>query len=205
MDDAGSLRTCEEAGSDTSHGFMLTVPLLMTVRIGAYAQAHCPWAPNQAPPTSKQDGRMTTTQQPGLRSVLAKPGYPALVRRPDHLAVGRHREHRRAGRTGVPPDRPGPGVSGAVIAEILPVLLLAPIAGAIVDRLPRARVMVAADLWRTALAGVLPLADHHLAAVYAIAFGLSADAVFFNPAAASVLPGIVDETELVAASQAGRG
>ena len=94
----------------------------------------------------------------------------------------------------------GLGVSGVVIAEILPVLLLAPVAGAIVDRLPRVRVMVAADLWRTALAGVLPLADHHLAAVYAIAFGLSAGAVFFNPASASVLPAIVEKDELVAAN-----
>jgi hypothetical protein len=82
----------------------------------------------------------------------------------------------------------GLGVSGAVIAEIAPVLLLAPVAGALVDWLPRVRVMVAADLWRTALAAMLPLVDHHLAAVYAIGFGLSAGAVFFNPAAASVLP-----------------
>lgn len=94
----------------------------------------------------------------------------------------------------------GLGVSGVVIAEILPVLLLAPIAGAIVDHLPRVRVMIAADLWRTALAGVLPLADHHLAAVYAIAFGLLAGAVFFNPASASVLPSIVSKQELVAAN-----
>ncbi len=94
----------------------------------------------------------------------------------------------------------GLGVSGAVIAEILPVLLLAPIAGAIVDHLPGVRVMVAADLWRTALAGLLPLADQHLAAVYAIAFGLSAGAVFFNPASASVLPAIVEKDELVAAN-----
>jgi len=33
----------------------------------------------------------------------------------------------------------------AVVAAILPVLLLAPIAGGTVDRLPRVRVMVAAD------------------------------------------------------------
>lgn len=92
------------------------------------------------------------------------------------------------------------GVGGAVIAEILPVLLFAPLAGAIADRQPRVRVMVAVDLWRAALAAVLPLADQRLAAVYAIAFGLSVDGVFFNPAAAPVLPSIVAETELVAAS-----
>ena len=58
--------------------------------------------------------------------------------------------------------------------------------------------MVAADLWRAALAALLPLADHRLAAVYAIAFGLSAGTVFFNPVAAALLPAIVDEQEVVA-------
>jgi len=91
-------------------------------------------------------------------------------------------------------------VSGMVIAEILPVLLLAPIAGAVADRLPRIGVMVAADLWRAGLAALLPVASHNLAAVYAIAFGLSAGGVFFNPASASVLPAIVSEDELIAAN-----
>ena len=91
-------------------------------------------------------------------------------------------------------------VSGVVIAEVLPVLLLAPVAGTVADRLPRVGVMVAADLWRTGLAALLPLASGHLAAVYVIAFGLSAGGVFFNPASASVLPAIVGEDELIAAN-----
>ena len=82
----------------------------------------------------------------------------------------------------------GLGVTGAVIAEIAPVLLLAPLAGAVIDRLPRVRVMIVADLWRMALAAVLPMVDQDLVAVYAVAFGLAAGAVFFNPAASSVLP-----------------
>lgn len=94
----------------------------------------------------------------------------------------------------------GLGVTGVVIAEIAPVLLLAPLAGVVVDRLPRVRVMVAADLWRMGLAGLLPLVDHELAAVYAVAFGLAAGGVVFNPAAAAALPSIVDEDELVAAN-----
>ena len=94
----------------------------------------------------------------------------------------------------------GFGVSGVVIAEILPVLLLAPIAGAIVDRLPRIRVMVAADVVRMVLAAVLPVFDQHMIAVFLIAFGLSAGSVFFNPASASALPSIVAEDELVAAN-----
>jgi MFS family permease len=94
----------------------------------------------------------------------------------------------------------GLGVTGVVIAEILPVLLLAPVAGMVVDRLPRVQVMVAADLWRMGLAGLLPLIDHRLVAVYAVAFGLAAGGVAFNPAAAAVLPSVVDEEELVAAN-----
>ena len=42
------------------------------------------------------------------------------------------------------------------------------------------------------------LTAHHLAAVYAAGFGLSADGVFFNPAAALLLPSMVGEHELVA-------
>lgn len=55
-------------------------------------------------------------------------------------------------------------------------------------------------MWRTCLAALLPLASGHLAAVYLIAFGLSAGGVFFNPASASVLPAIVAEDELIAAN-----
>lgn len=94
----------------------------------------------------------------------------------------------------------GLGVSGVVIAEIIPVLLLAPVAGAVVDRLPRVPVMIGADLVRAALAFALPFVDGSVAAVYAVAVGLSAAAVFFNPAAQSVLPAIVRERDLVAAN-----
>jgi hypothetical protein len=94
----------------------------------------------------------------------------------------------------------GLGVAGVVVPEIIPVLLLAPVAGALVDRLPAVRVMIGADLVRAALAFALPFLDSRVAPVYAIAVGLSAGAVFFNPAAASVLPAIVRERELVAAN-----
>ncbi len=94
----------------------------------------------------------------------------------------------------------GLGVSWVVVAEILPVLVLAPVAGAVVDRLPRVRVMVVADLVRAALAFTLPFVDGQVGAVYAVAVGLSAGAVFFNPAAQSVLPAIVAERDLVAAN-----
>src|SRR5712692_1261159 len=92
----------------------------------------------------------------------------------------------------------GLGVSGVVIAEIVPVLLLAPL----VDRLPRVAVMVGADLARVVLAAVLAVWHGEVLVVYAIAFGLSAGAVFFNPAAGSLLPALVKDDELVAANSA---
>jgi MFS family permease len=146
------------------------------------------------------DGRMTTVSRPRLRPVLANAGYRRLFAAQTISRWGDTLSTVALVVLVFQLTGSGLGVSGAVIAEILPVLLLAPIAGAVVDRLPRVQVMVVADLWRAAMAAVLPLVDHHLAAVYAIAFGLSAGAVFFNPAAASVLPAIVGEDELVAAN-----
>ncbi len=94
----------------------------------------------------------------------------------------------------------GLGVSGAVLAEIAPVLLLALLAGPLVDRLPRVAVMVAADLVRLVLAAVLALWHGDIAVVYTVAFGLSAGSVFFDPAAASLLPTLVGDEQLVAAN-----
>jgi MFS family permease len=94
----------------------------------------------------------------------------------------------------------GLGVSGVVVAEILPVLLLAPLAGALVDRWPRVRVMVGADLLRLLLMVVLAVWHDSAAGVYLVAFGMSVGAVFFNPAAGSVLPALVRRDALVAAN-----
>lgn len=94
----------------------------------------------------------------------------------------------------------GLGTAGVIVAEIVPVLLLAPVAGELVDRLPRRAVMVAADVWRAALMALLPLVDSSVGAVYAVAFGLSVGSVFFNPAAGSLVPALVQERQLVAAN-----
>lgn len=93
-------------------------------------------------------------------------------------------------------------VSGAVIMEIIPVLAFGFLAGTVVDRLPRRRVMIASDLGRAAIAGLLAINPDHLWALYAAAFSLSALTTFFNPAAASVTPDLVDDDELVGANSA---
>jgi MFS family permease len=143
---------------------------------------------------------MATPKRPGLRTVLAKPTYQRLF---TAQTLSRWGDTFNTVALVVLVFRltgSGLGVTGAVIAEIAPVLVLAPLAGAVIDRLPRVRVMIAADLWRMALAAALPLVDQHLLAVYAVAFGLAAGGVFFNPAASSALPSIVDDDELVAAN-----
>jgi MFS family permease len=92
---------------------------------------------------------------------------------------------------------------GATVAfEIAPVLAFGFVAGAVVDRLPRREVMVAADIGRALIAAGLAVFSQNLAVVYAAAFGLSAFSVFFNPAAASVVPVLVGSDDVVGANSA---
>jgi MFS family permease len=93
-------------------------------------------------------------------------------------------------------------VAGTVAFEIAPVLVFGFIAGAMVDRLPRQRVMVLADVARAAIAMGLAFSHGSLWAIYLAAFGLSSFAVFFNPAAASVAPALVEEDDVVGANSA---
>ncbi len=145
---------------------------------------------------------MTTGRRPGLRAVLANSGYRRLFAAQTVSRWGDTASTVALVVLVFQLTGSGLKVTGAVIAEILPMLMLGPVAGAVADRLPRIRVMVLADLWRMALAAMLPLASHHLAAVYAVAFGLSAGTVFFSPAAAAAVPSIVSEDELIAANSA---
>jgi MFS family permease len=98
--------------------------------------------------------------------------------------------------------RSGLGVAGTVMFEVLPVLLLGPVAGLAADRLPRRSVMIGADLFRAVVALVLVMAANSVAVAYGVAFGLSAGAVLFNPAAGSLLPEIVEDEEVVTANSA---
>jgi MFS family permease len=49
----------------------------------------------------------------------------------------------------------GLAVSLMVVLEIVPVLLLGPVAGVVIDRLPRKAVLIASDLVRAAMVGLL--------------------------------------------------
>ena len=93
-------------------------------------------------------------------------------------------------------------VGATVVFEIVPVLALGFLAGALVDRLPRRRVLIAADVGRALIAAALAVSHTDLAVIYAAAFGLSALSVFFNPAAASVVPALAGKDNVVGANSA---
>lgn len=141
-----------------------------------------------------------TPDGPSLKSVLAKVGYRRLWAARTVSQCGDVAQFTTVALLVLHLTGSGLGVSGVVLAEILPVLLLAPWAGAVVDRLSRVKVMVIADLVRLVLVAVLVLWHENVAVVYAVAFGLSAGSVFFNPAANSLLPTLVEDEELVAAN-----
>lgn len=96
----------------------------------------------------------------------------------------------------------GLGVATTVVFEVLPIIFLGPIAGVLADRYPRRRVMVAADVLRAVLVGLLAVAHRNVALAYGVAFGVSMGSIAFNPAAASLIPDIVEDDELVDANTA---
>jgi len=142
---------------------------------------------------------MTTTYR-GLGGLLRRPAYRRLWLARAVSQVGDVAQFTALALLLVALTGSGLGVSGAVLAEIAPVLLLAPLAGSLVDRLPRVKVMVTADLVRVLLAGTLALWHDSVPIAYVVAFGLSAGQVFFSPAAQSLLPSVVADDELVAAN-----
>ncbi len=60
--------------------------------------------------------------------------------------------------------------------------------------------MISSDVVRFVLTVVLAVWHGEIAVAYAVAFGLSAGSVFFNPAAGSLLPAVVEDEQLVAAN-----
>ena len=94
-------------------------------------------------------------------------------------------------------DRTGSAVwvSALLIADFLPAILIGLAAAAVVDRLPRRRLMVASDLVRVAIFAALPFANDAttivaLAAVAGFATG------FFRPALYAGLPNLLPDEDL---------
>src|SRR6266849_7319817 len=96
----------------------------------------------------------------------------------------------------------GLAVAGLVAAEVVPVLVLGPIAGVVIDRFSRKSVLIGADLFRAALAVSLlwPQGAWH---AYVVAAGMAAGNTFFNPTVLAVIPVLTTEDQRLAANSVG--
>lgn len=93
----------------------------------------------------------------------------------------------------------GIAVAGLAAAEVVPVLLLGPVAGVIIDRFSRKGVLIGADLFRAALVLSL-LWPQDVWHAYLVAAGLAAGNTFFNPTVRAVIPALTTEGQRLAAN-----
>ncbi|HZT60694.1 MAG TPA: MFS transporter [Pyrinomonadaceae bacterium] len=93
--------------------------------------------------------------------------------------------------------RVGLAIAVYAIARHLPLFVFGPIAGVVVDRLNRRRVMIAADLTRAALALGFMLASRlsSLAVIYVVGAALFSISSFFNAAKRASIPNLTRDTE----------
>ena len=93
-------------------------------------------------------------------------------------------------------------VAWMMIVQFMPIALVSPMAGVIVDRVDRRRLMIGADFVRGCLILALPLvkrADQVWIAYVAMAFTVAASG-FFEPARTATIPNITNAEELLPAN-----
>ncbi|NTW28260.1 MAG: MFS transporter [Coriobacteriia bacterium] len=84
---------------------------------------------------------------------------------------------------------------------LLPAALFGLVAGVLVDRLDRRRVMIAADLIRMVVVLAIPFVVHFgIGWAYALAFVASAVSLLFTPAKRALIPEIVNSRDLMASN-----
>lgn len=100
-------------------------------------------------------------------------------------------------------------VSGVLMAELIPIVVVGPLAGVFVDRWDKRRTMISMDMLRAALIALLLLVSvvplslpvgWLLGAIYAMVFLTNACAQFFNPSQMALIGDIVEERERARAS-----
>src|SRR5438132_3253742 len=89
-------------------------------------------------------------------------------------------------------------VSGVMLARAIPAVIAGPIAGVLLDRLDRKRIMIASDVVRAliALAFVLTIDQPRPWLLYALSAGLMFASPFFTAGGAGMLPTLVRALEL---------
>lgn len=93
-------------------------------------------------------------------------------------------------------------LSLSVLVRVIPVILIGPFAGALVDRLNRKNIMIWADILRAMLTVVLLLSpdQYLLTMIYVVVFLKSLIGIFFNPAFNSTIPSIIEKENLMSAN-----
>ena len=98
-------------------------------------------------------------------------------------------------------------VAGVMVMQVLPVALVGPVAGVIVDRFDRRHIMIGADLLRgTAVLGLLFVRTPETVwLAYVVTGVMVACSGFFEPARSATVPSIVPREKLVAANAISTG
>jgi MFS family permease len=93
-------------------------------------------------------------------------------------------------------------VSGVMLSRAIPAMLAGPVAGVLLDRFDRKRIMIASDLIRAAVALAFVLAIHQPRPwlLYALSAALMFASPFFTSGRAAILPVIASSEELHAAN-----
>jgi MFS family permease len=89
-------------------------------------------------------------------------------------------------------------VSGVMLSRAIPAVLAGPVAGVLLDRMDRKRIMIASDLIRAAvaLAFVLTIHEPRPWLLYLLSSGLMFASPFFSAGRAAILPTIATDQEL---------
>ncbi|MGE5226311.1 MAG: dTMP kinase [Planctomycetaceae bacterium] len=86
-------------------------------------------------------------------------------------------------------------ISGVMLARTLPAFLFGPMAGALVDRMDRKRLMIIADLARGGMYVAMVLV-HELWAIYLLSFVIESFSLLWGPARDASLPNLVPRRQL---------
>ncbi len=93
----------------------------------------------------------------------------------------------------------GMAMAGAMMAKLLPVVLVSPIAGVVVDRVSRKTVMIVSDLLRCVVVLAFLLVEDRdtLWLVYALVIVEISLSGFFEPARSAIIPSLVPKKDLI--------
>lgn len=96
----------------------------------------------------------------------------------------------------------GMAMAAAMMAKLLPMVIISPFAGVVIDRIDRRKVLIASDILRcfTVLGFLIVDSREDLWIVYTLTLFEVALTGFFEPARSAILPSIVEKNHLVTAN-----